>query len=67
MPDSFDDWVQRRQDARTWTEDELAVARLVWREAWCAAHQDLNSLRSRVKLLERENAWLESHQWGNKE
>ena len=23
MPDSFDDWMQRRQDVRTWTEDEL--------------------------------------------
>ena len=55
MPDSFDGWLQRRQDARTWTEDELAVARLVWREAWRVAHRELDDLRARIRILEQGN------------
>jgi hypothetical protein len=30
---TFEEWLKTRQDARTWSEDEKAVAELVWREA----------------------------------
>ena len=52
MPDSFEEWVRKRQDVRTWNEDEIAVARLVWREAWRVAHRELDDLRARIRILE---------------
>jgi hypothetical protein len=30
---NFWQWVQSRQDARQWSEDELACAELAWKEA----------------------------------
>jgi len=29
----FDDWVQSRQDARQWSDDEKACAEIAWKEA----------------------------------
>lgn len=29
----FWDWVKSRQDARQWSEDELACAEIAWKEA----------------------------------
>lgn len=31
--DSFWQWVQSRQDARQWSEDEKACAEIAWKEA----------------------------------
>lgn len=62
---TFDQWISLRQDARTWTEDEIAVAELVWKEAikmsdvrWKLCN-DAN--KSRIADLEREIDWL-SHE-----
>lgn len=52
MADSFDAWRSTRQDVKTWNEDDIAVARLVWHEAWRVAHQDLEKLREKIKQLE---------------
>lgn len=58
MPDSFEDWVRKRQDVRTWNEDDLAVARLVWREAWKIAHQELDRVRKEKHESESERCAL---------
>ena len=50
--DRFDEWKATRPDARYWSEDELAIARLVWFEARKAYEQDIIDLRRRIRLLE---------------
>ena len=59
-----------RQDARTWSEDELAVAELVLNSAkqladakWAEINESKNS---RIASLEREMAWLEHENWNIK-
>ena len=54
MTDSFEAWRSTRQDVKTWNEDDIAVARLVWAEAWKIAHQDLGKLREKIKELEEK-------------
>lgn len=67
---TFNEWISRRQDWRTWTEDELAVAELTWREAvritdkqWELANT-VN--KNRIADLERELSWLEHENWNLK-
>lgn len=67
---TFEDWISHRQDARTWTEDERAIAELTWREAtkitdgqWQLAN-DVN--KNRISDLEREVSWLEHENWNLK-
>jgi hypothetical protein len=67
---TFDEWISHRQDARTWTEDERAIAELTWREAtkitdgqWQLAN-DVN--KNRISDLEREVSWLEHENWNLK-
>ena len=38
---SFWDWVKSRQDARQWSEDELACAEIAWNEAVKEYNKDL--------------------------
>jgi hypothetical protein len=67
---TFDEWISHRQDARTWSEDERAIAELTWREAnkiaegqWQLAN-DVN--KNRISDLEREVSWLEHENWNLK-
>lgn len=67
---TFNEWISRRQDWRTWTEDEMAVAELTWREAvritdkqWELANT-VN--KNRIADLERELSWLEHENWNLK-
>ena len=57
--DRFDEWKATRPDARYWSEDELAIARLVWFEAFRAYEKDIRDLRDRIRLLEAEVAFVE--------
>lgn len=64
---TFNEWISQRQDARTWTEDEKAIAELVWREAarvinaqWDLANQ---ISKNRISDLEREISWLGHENW----
>ena len=67
---TFDEWISHRQDARSWSEDEKAIAELTWREATkvCNAQWDLASQisKSRISDLEREVSWLEHENWNLK-
>ncbi len=62
---TFEEWVQTRQDARQWSEDELACAEIAWREASKVmhAHWDLANTanKNRIANLEREISWLDHH------
>ena len=67
---TFEDWISQRQDARTWSEDEKAIAELTWREAakmvngqWDLANQ---ISKSRISDLEREISWLSHENWNLK-
>lgn len=67
---TFKEWISMRQDARTWTEDELAVAELVWNSAvqitdgkWSVSNR---ASAARIANLERENSWLEHENWNLK-
>lgn len=67
---TFNEWISQRQDWRTWTEDEMAVAELTWREAvritdkqWELANT-VN--KNRIADLERELSWLEHENWNLK-
>lgn len=60
---TFNEWISMRQDARSWTEDERAVAELVWNAAiaindtrWDICN---TANKSRIADLEREISWLE--------
>lgn len=67
---TFNEWISQRQDWRTWTEDELAVAELTWREAaklinaQCELAQQIS--KNRISDLEREISWLEHENWNLK-
>lgn len=67
---TFNEWISQRQDARTWSEDELAIAELTWRETAkiVNAQWDLaNTIsKSRISDLEREISWLEHENWNLK-
>lgn len=67
---TFEEWISHRQDARSWSEDERAVAELTWREAQrvYSAHWDLASqvAKGRISDLEREVSWLEHENWNLK-
>lgn len=67
---TFEEWISQRQDARSWSEDEKAIAELTWREAtkvvnsqWELANQ---ISKSRISDLEREVSWLEHENWNLK-
>lgn len=51
---TFTEWISQRQDARTWSEDELAVAELTWNAAW-------HIVADKLKDLEKHIGWLEHH------
>jgi hypothetical protein len=38
---TFKEWLSTRQDARTWSEDEIAVAELAWKSATASVLQQL--------------------------
>lgn len=57
--DQFDEWKATRPDARYWSEDELAIARLVWKEACKFYEKDIDDLKGRVRLLEAEVNFVE--------
>lgn len=67
---TFKEWILMRQDARTWTEDELAVAELVWNAAAQLTESRFDQLmemkNNRIIQLERENSWLEHENWNLK-
>lgn len=67
---TFSEWISMRQDARTWSEDELAVAELAWRAAMQISNQqwDLANTISKTRIsdLEREVSWLEHENWNLK-
>lgn len=64
----FYDWLREmrktKADLRCWTDDEEAVAEYTWAAAWEDSkefHQhEINQLKARVLLLEREVAWAEN-------
>lgn len=60
---TFNEWISHRQDARSWTEDELAVAELVFKEATQISDQRwagcMDAKNRRIADLEREIQWLE--------
>ena len=38
---TFEEWLKTRQDARQWSEDELACAEIAWNEAVKEYNRDL--------------------------
>lgn len=67
---TFNEWIAMRQDARTWSQDERAVAELVWNAAMQISNHrwDLaNTIsKNRISDLEREISWLEHENWNLK-
>lgn len=73
--EAFDDylcWYAHHQPANFWSEKEGGIAEAAWAAAYtrvnkiCAQRlerykSDIKALSQRIKVLERENAWLESH------
>jgi len=67
---TFTEWVAMRQDARQWSEDELACAQLAWESA-CQITANTNRLaleakQNRIEQLERDYQWLEHENWNLK-
>jgi len=60
---SFDSWVASRQDAKHWSEDELACAEVAWKE--CQKHWEgvCQMHLNRVAELERSVSWQDHHIW----
>jgi len=60
---TFSEWLAMRQDARQWSEDELACAELAWRAAVVINDQRWEACntanKNRIAELEREISWLE--------
>lgn len=67
---TFSEWLSMRQDARQWSEDELACAELAWNAAVAIAEKrwDLCNAtnKNRIAQLERDISWLEHENWNLK-
>lgn len=61
----FKEWISTRQDARTWNEEELAVAELTWNTAVKISDQQWElcnqANKARIATLEKDISWLEHH------
>jgi len=77
----FYDWIREmrktKRDLSYWTEDEENVAEYAWNAGWEESKRfheaDINALRNRISLLEKEIAFVERGyakkeempKWGN--
>lgn len=61
----FKEWIAHRQDARGWSEDELAVSELTWANAMQILNNEWElcntANKARIAALEKEISWLEHH------